>query len=197
MHPTRAHNPRRRAFTLIELICVILILSVIGGLIVPRISSTDARANEFRARSIAGLFSAVARKDALASEPMRLEYNREERTLELLVLRKREGERRARWVRDSLLPDADVSQLEPRTLYLDGIAQRPDEWTIEFPQNELRPAITLELQPTDETQRTRLWIVELLPYETKATLRTAGSETDPLRNRLVDLDAVGRGDSPW
>jgi prepilin-type N-terminal cleavage/methylation domain-containing protein len=197
MTATRAHNPRRRAFTLIELICVVLILSVIGGLIVPRITSNDARASEFRAQSIAGLFSAIARKDALANEPMRLKFDREQQTLELLVLRQRDDDRRARWVRDSLVPSVDVTQLTPRTLYLDGIAQRPDEWTIEFPQNQLRPAITLELQHTGESQATRIWIVELLPYETKATLRTAGAEQDAMRNRLVDLDAVGRGDSPW
>src|SRR6056297_3423322 len=155
MTATRAQNPGRSAFTLIELICVVLILSVIGGLIVPRITSNDARASEFRAESIAGLFSAVARKDALANEPMRLKFDREEQTLELLVLRKRADERRARWVRDSLVPAVDVTRLAPRSLYLDGIAQRPDEWTIEFPQNELRPAITLELVPTDQSQASR------------------------------------------
>ena len=192
-----SHIPHGRAFTLIELICVVLILSVIAGLIVPRISTGDARANQTRAQSIADLLSAIARKDALADEPMRLRFDRERRTLQLLVLRKREGDRRAQWTRDPLIPDVDVDQITPRTLYLNGIAQSPDRWTIRFPQNENRPSIALELAPVDATEQSRTWIAELLPYETKASLRTSGANTDPMRNRLVDLDAVGRGDSPW
>jgi len=73
----RWRTSRCYGFTLIELICVILILAVTAGLIAPRISSNDARAMNTKAEAIADFFSFAAKRDALADEPLRIENDRE------------------------------------------------------------------------------------------------------------------------
>ncbi len=202
MTHTGPHNPpRRAAFTMIELICVVLVLSVTAGLIVPRVVGNEARAQETKARAIADLFSAIARKDALSDEPLRLQFDREKQTLEFLVLRRdslQTSFNNAGWVKDPLAADIPLDDITPGTLSLDGVSQFPDNWTIEFPQTATRQPVHLTLDAINESGKpVPAWVVELLPYETKATIRRAGAASDPLRNRLVDLDAVGRGESPW
>ncbi len=195
------HNPiTPRAFTLIELICVVLVLAVTAGIIAPRISTSDARAMETKADTYAHLFSYIAKRDALSGEPMRLEFDRELDTLELLVLRRHSLEtslNRANWQPDPLAPSVDLTQVVPETLYLDGTPTVPERWSIEFPQSEVRPSIALALKGESASGRTRVWYVELLPYETKATIRDGTTLRDPLRNRAVDLDAIGRGETVW
>lgn len=153
-----------------------------------------------KAEAIADFFSFAAKRDALADEPLRIEYDREAGELRLLVLRSTEvnnSYKLRQWVSDPLAPDADVSSIALSQLYLDGTEAYPDEWTIEFPQTTPRQTIVAVLEPAGAELVTRRWIVELLPYETKATIRSATKGTDPLRNRAVDLDDAGRGDVPW
>ena len=201
MHRTPSHiQAAHRAFTLIELICVVLILAVTAGLIAPRISTSDTRAMDTKADTYAHLLSYIAKRDALSGEPMRLEYDREKNSLELLVLRRNSLDtslNNARWERDPLAPQADLSQVAPEVLYLDGTPTLPDRWSVEFPQSEIRPTLVLSLKGKSSSGRELIWYVELLPYETKATIRDATTQQDPLRDRAVDLDAVGRGESVW
>lgn len=196
-----AHNPNRRnGFTLVELICVVLILAVTAGLIAPRLSTNDTRALDIKANAIADLFSYIAKQDALSGEPMRLEFDREDNTLELLVLRRanlRDTLNRTRWQRDPLAPIIDLNEVTPATLYLDGGPAPLDRWSVEFPATDIRQTVVLTLAGATASGRELRWYVELLPYETKATIRTATDARDPMRDRSIDLDAVGRGESPW
>src|SRR5690606_4403416 len=72
------------SFTLLELIVVILIITILAGLIAPRVLDTSLRRAEAEAGDVSRLLSAAAQKDALTPRTLAIAWDGQTRRLELL-----------------------------------------------------------------------------------------------------------------
>ena len=64
-----------RAFTIIEILVVLVLLAVLSGIIVARITSAGARAQLVEAERLGALFDAAARRATTRAQPMLVRYN--------------------------------------------------------------------------------------------------------------------------
>ncbi|MFM9959474.1 MAG: prepilin-type N-terminal cleavage/methylation domain-containing protein [Phycisphaerales bacterium] len=212
-----------RAFTLVELIVVIVLLGVVAGLAAPRLLSTGARRAEANMREVADLLGVAARRDASsggqASDTQRLVFDAEKRTFALQVRRARtnargETEDAGVWRPDPLASPVNLEQVRLTRTVVDGVAADDRGWTLDFVPGQLRPTVELVVEAgaasASSSRRTgasdaRRWNLLLLPYASGAEIAELGATSATTRAgaagsaqlRSVDLDAQGVGDRPW
>ncbi len=75
------------AFTLIEVIVVIVMLAILAGIVVPRMAGADSRLADAQAAAAGSMLSIVGWRAAVAPEAMELEYDPVSNSLRLLVNR--------------------------------------------------------------------------------------------------------------
>lgn len=190
----------RRAFTLIELIVVVILLAVVTGLVAPRLLDVSRRKADETARAVRNLVSIAAYRDAVGTQRVALAYSRTDRTLALQTLRSPDGGvgegGPVQWLADPLVAPVLLEGMTLRSASMGGLALDVAQWRVEFPRHEPRGAIEIVMQA--ETGGTtsglpRLFTVSLLPSASEATLDAgAGGVETP-----VDLDATGQGVSTW
>jgi len=182
----------RRAFTLIELVVVIVILAVVAGVAAPRLLGSRSRAAQNEARSAAALLSVAAHRSALGTGRLAMEYSGTTRTLTLLRL----GPAESGWAPDSL---ADPVRLVNATLdsaAANGSVLPAGGWRVEFPTNDRRPDLVLVLRSTPETRTRRVWTIGLPSVGASAEL-VEGDRPASAWPVAIDLDAEGVGDQRW
>lgn len=202
-------------FTMIELIVVVVMLGVLGGLIVPRMMSTDRRRAQARVEALAGMLTVVAQREALGSHRMRMSYDRERGTVRLDALRVigEQGERMGGrdvlgeddWRPDPLVPEVAMEGLAMEEVRFDGRAADEDEWRVEFVPGVPRALIEIVVRMETGSSRSSsagagsVWLVELLPFAPDADVVTVGEGgvAEGRRARSVDLDEMGRGEVEW
>jgi len=195
---------------MIELIVVVVMLGVLGGLIVPRMMSTERRRAQARVEALAGMLTVVAQREALGSHRMRMSYDEKRGTVRLDALRVigERGERRSGadvlgeddWRPDPLVPEAVLEGISLAEVRFDGRPVEDERWQVEFVPGVPRAMIEMVVQAQTSTGRAgRVWLVELLPYAPEADIVTvgAGGVAEGRRARSVDLDAMGRGEVEW
>lgn len=197
------HAGRRgRAFTLIELIVVIIMISILAGFIVPRIINTGKRQAEIEATEVARLLSVAARRSALAAEVVAVEYDGTGPRLSMVVLRNVDTGRglKQAWVADPLTPPVELTAVNVVRAVGDGqvLGTAGGRWWVDFDPSQPRPVLWL-LVGDDRAAESEGWQIELLPEETSASKRPA---TDPSRASLagllrIDLDATNQGERAW
>lgn len=205
------HTPRRdraaargaavRAFSLIELIVVIVLLTIVAGAIAPRLIASSGRQAEASVRSAAALLSTAAHRDAVGGGDDSLAIVHDERagTLSLETLRREKGSNKAEWKRDRFTRPVELNPARIRTALADGRELPRGDWRIEFGPGEQRPTIELIVEAEAGRDR-RAWYLELLPYDTAAKLSAMSSSAAIPASaslRSIDLDAEGKGESPW
>src|SRR5215510_3248159 len=75
----------RPAFTLIEMIVVIIIVGVLAGVLLPQALSNTGRRAETEAQNVQRLISIAAERESLSPEPVAVEYDETSATLRILV----------------------------------------------------------------------------------------------------------------
>ncbi len=202
----RAWSARRRsrcAFTLIEMLVVVVLLGVVAGLVVPRMSTNDRRLAQARVREVASLLSVVAQRHTLTNDRLTLSYDRSTAVIELLVLRTiGEDARWARpeWAGDPLVPPVRLEGVELAEALFDGGRADTRSWRLDLNPGQPRPTIELLLRTPREASPQGAWLIELLPYSASPSMTdvgAAGRSASASGLRSVDLDAQGRGDSSW
>lgn len=189
-----------RAFTLIELIVVIVILTVAASLIVPRLASTPGRGAERNAIALAELLSAVGTRDALTSETLALAFEPRTKTASLQTLRARgqslEWTVPAEWARDTLVPSVTLDDAEILNVSADGVTVDPLSWRLEFRPGTPRPAVRIVVA---QKGAANAWRVDLPRGSMRAfiTPTTRTNTEPPLDPLTVDLDATGKEIQPW
>jgi prepilin-type N-terminal cleavage/methylation domain-containing protein len=192
----------RRAFTLIELIVVIILVGVLLGLIAPRMIDSGRRQAEFESAEITRLLGVAARRAALSGEIVAVEYDGSAPRLALVALRETQTSRGVRrtWVEDPLVPAVELTHVDILTASADGqtIGTAGSKWWVDFNPSEPRPALWL-LVGRPRSDSSAQWQVELLPEETSASRRPTSmpSRASAAGALRVDLDAINQGERAW
>lgn len=195
----RSPSPSPRAFTLIELIVVVVILAVIAGVILPRFTASPGRRAETSAILLADLLSAAGTREALTSQPVAVEFDSKTNTASLLDQRSRsplDWNSRAEWAPDPLSPPVTLDDADVLAVGVDGVPVDPARWRIEFTPGTARPAVRVVVGRHGASQAWRLD----LP---RGSMRTIVEPTDrtviqpPIEPLTVDLGSTGRGIEPW
>lgn len=187
-----------RAFTLVEMIVVIVILGVLAGVTTIRMTNTIGRRGGVAVSRVQNILDALAHRHVASQAPVALVYDasRGELRLDRYEFTSRLGEtpstqrEQGRWQRDILAPVVSFERdVFLRAAYLDGRVER-GSFRVEASPQSIRPTIEIEIQfgQTVET-------VSLLPSEMRSM--TLSQETDYLRLSPEDLHSTGSGDERW
>lgn len=210
---------RSRAFTLIELILVVVLISVLAAVALPRFTGGDRRHAENELAAVEAFLAAVAERDELSSEPLAIAFegggapgrargrdgDPPARGVLWLQVRRRADPSRPdqhpQWTPDPLVAPVTLSFLTLREAAADNLRLDPRAWRVTLTQTEPRPALSLLLvMDAAPGGAAAAWQVDLPPHSTAPT-RTAVAggalRLMPAPSRAIDLDAVGRGNQPW
>ena len=191
----RRHNPR--AFTIVELIVIVVILGVLAGVTVPRLLDLSDRAVAGELRDVADLLSSAGAREALSSAPVAIEYR--DQIFRLLTLRSPDEltpwSGYGQWVEDKLALPVRLDLLTLGTASAGGQMLDGEAWRVSFSTLEARPAIALGLAD----RQGRAWAVWLASDADRAQIASLGGgvTADDLQPSPVDLDATGREEDPW
>lgn len=186
---------RHSAFTLVELITVVVILAVLSAMVVPRVVNWDERRAESSVREVADTLSGAARRHLFSTQRLAIDFA--EGRLRLLTLRLRDpgsfSTNDQSWLEDPLTPSVQLTDLELIEASADGRALDPRRFRVDLPAAEPRPQIVLRLAMTGGRNRTE-WIIHLPPTADRAAVTT---DDDAVFDTRLDLDRAGLRDEPW
>ncbi|MBX3357763.1 MAG: type II secretion system protein [Phycisphaeraceae bacterium] len=203
--PKGARLAAARAFTLVELILVIVLISILASVVVPRLTGNDGRRAENEVRAIESLLAAAATRDAFTAEPRILAWDAPSGTLAMFVRRVATGsvDSEPAWLEDGLVPPVRLALTEIREATADGQRLDTGSFAVQFSQTEPRPSLALLIAPRRQGARDAAgdsWQIDLAP-EAIEPIRTPVASSAPRLSaspsRTVDLDATGQGGKPW
>ena len=166
---------------------VVVILVVLAGAIGPRLAAMGGREVRASALSVGDLVSVAARRDALTSQRVALEYDGERSRFVLMTV---DAASPGVWREDKLMPPLDLGDTRLEAS-VDGVGLDAKGWRVEFPQGSRRPALQILLSDAKNKEH---WRVEL-PSSAAHAAVSAGNSLG-MSDQAVDLDAGG-GTSPW
>jgi prepilin-type N-terminal cleavage/methylation domain-containing protein len=188
-----------RAFTMIELIVVVVILGVMAAAIVPRMFGNERRAAENEIRQVTSFLSTVASRSALSSQSLGIRYSAADGRMELYSLRARGNAGDFAAARD-FLPDpvtlpVRLNHVKLSAATVGGLPVDQSQLWVEFAAGAPRPSVVMVF----EFDKRAAWHVELSGDESQAVY-AATELTDnatPRYSRTDDLDKKGASQTPW
>ena len=181
----------RRAFTLLEIIIVIIMIAIMSSIILPRLSGTRNREFTLTVERVADVVLMYAHRNATSNQPAALQYNSELKEFSLLTKIEEEGERY--WDFDALANPIRLPSWidqDALSIYVDGDLTDTSQWPITSSPGEARPLIEIMLQ-----WENRSAVISLAPHAIGPRVWLDGRGREPLMP--IDLDAQGRGQEEW
>jgi prepilin-type N-terminal cleavage/methylation domain-containing protein len=187
----------RRAFSLIEVVVVCVILGILAGVAVPRFINMDGRRAEANVREFAELVSSAAARDQLTGQAVALDYDASTRRLRLYVPDTRVDSRGNQvrsgdWIPDPLSRGVELEEATVVSATQDFAELDSVRWRLTFPRGEPRPRLVVILAQDGGDRR---WAVVLTPTGTRAQVMDPELATQDQDS--VDLDATGKSTSAW
>jgi len=205
---TPGASPAATGFTLVEMIVVMIVLSVLAAVVVPRVAGLGVRQAEAEVRQAQDMLTLAAEKAAALNAPAAIDYA--DKTLTLYTFRMKadpsgnaaadlsiEGAGAGKWTPDPLANPLRLSRVTVDAARLDGVplpAGKP--WRITFSPGQARPGVEFDLK--DDSSRT--WTLRLESDATQTTASRAGQAdagSNAAPRRSIDLDDAGRGTAKW
>jgi prepilin-type N-terminal cleavage/methylation domain-containing protein len=184
---------RARAFTIIEVIVVVVIMGVLAAVTIPRIGGMAGRRVRATAEAVADLLATAARRESLTSQQSVVTYSKELHTISLRMLVPDAADSSvAVWQEDRLAPPIDLGESVVQAVEADGGAMDPGLWSFEFLPGVRRPGLAIVLSDLGNRER---WRVELPSGAAQAVVSQA--EYSGLLDQSIDLDAAGAGSAAW
>lgn len=194
------HGPgseARRGFSLLEVVISVVILAILAGMVIPRITRIGKEAREVPLAQLEQLLSTLAYRDIARSGAVGLWREAGTHSVRLVTrgMGELEGDESAlEWVVDPL---AIPLTLPPRTELLEVMVDdeplQPDDFLIVLNPGSPRPKLSFTLgHEGGETT------VVLLPTALQPRRESASAQGEFLDLRApIDLDAEGREQDPW
>lgn len=195
---TRRHNftsrpTPRRAFTMIELIVVIIMLGVAAGVMSVRFTDTGYRTAQVKIAQVESLLETLAHRQIVSNAHFAVVFDTDELWLERLM--QESGDEFGQWHDDPMVKPVafDEGPVDFVALKLDGDVIR-NPIRAQFRPGEPRPLLEIELAYEDKNVT-----LELLPHALSPVRRgdTESRNTVSQKLEAVDLDSEGRGDEEW
>ncbi|MCH2142887.1 MAG: type II secretion system GspH family protein [Phycisphaerales bacterium] len=193
--------PQRRAFTLIEVILVTVMMALLATVVLVRFSGTEGRRFELAVEEIGDLLLMYAVRSEFAEDPVGISSNPDRNSLRLMLRRRTDETAPAEWVPDlsvqevRLPASVDVSALE---FVLDGDQMDPSDRPLTSIPGQPRPLMQVTVRSTD-TRLPQEVVLTLAPTAWRPTI--SGGSGGLLRNDTVrateDLDNTGRWQEDW
>ncbi len=198
----RTASPRfAAAFSMIELVVVIILLAIFAGVALPRLAGGRERRAEVEARAVAGLLSALAQREALSGRGVALECDEAAGRVSLLVAAEGSADG---WATLPLVNAVQLDAARVSRVLVDGgalPANPAGSLRVAMPAGVPRPGIDvlIEMAGARAGETGRAWQVSLEPGAAGAlVVRLADAGAFAARaGGAVDLDAVGRRAEPW
>ncbi len=203
----------RRAFTLLELVVVVVMIAILATVFLPRLTGQSQRQAEGEAIRVQQLVTAAAERSSLAGGQVAIRYTTSDEGPTLAVVSREPApleNARARttpsWKPELLIDPLRLEHLELKHATSDGRRLDPRQWVVPLNGAMTRPALSLVLGQKD-TPAGAAYRIDLAQDAIEA--RRTGLAPDQIGvagsralqagppERAVDLDATGRGDSPW
>lgn len=201
-HSRRAIAPAARAFTMIEVLVVVALVSVTAMIVVPRLAGAGARQARVEVQAARAVVSAAAQRDALSSQATCLTYSEQTRELALLVEDVQTDPTAARhWSPAALVTPAQIETAQLRAVAIDGVPSGAASWRIDFEPSQPRPSLSLLfVYEGSAIGGSGAWQLDL-PGDATAAIVTALPSAEawrPVMQRAAtDLDAQGRRNTAW
>jgi len=188
------------AFTMIEMIVVVLLIGIVGAIVVPRLVGSSSRRADQECEDVRRLISVAASRSALSGQTVLVRYDGADGVMEALPqveIETSEGTR-SEWKRDLMMPSVRLDALRFRRGTADAQALGSSGWSVMFTGGEPRPQLWLAFAPVN-AEESAGWQVEILPEETGASRRRMNQMSRASGSGLyrVDLDAAGQGERAW
>lgn len=179
---------------MIELIVVIVMLGVLAGAVIPRMTRRSDREAEQNVRVLADLFSTAAARSAIAGQHVALWYDASgDGRMWMETSRAASAsdfESNPVWAVDPIISEQRADRLTFVSGSLDGRALDTRKWTIEMVPGQERGMAVATFR---DREGTRAWSIVLPP----GSLRAQVLEGDTPRDDSIDLDATGMGEVSW
>jgi len=160
----------RRAFSMVEVLVVILILAVLAGAVAPRLASFTALRVAPTARQTGDVLSIAARRDRLTSQRVAIDFA--DGTLRMLVLASSPEGSGSEWREVPLAPPVMLGEVELVSARLDGVELDPEQWRVELAASGRPVSMVLLLAGPGGKDP---WTVELSPEGAAAQVRRGWS----------------------
>jgi prepilin-type N-terminal cleavage/methylation domain-containing protein len=188
----RRCTPTRHAFTLLEIIIVIMIIGVMAVMVIPRIGGNQNREFTLAVERVNDVVLMFAHRVSTSNQAAAIRYNAELKQFELLA-KVEEDENEFVWGIDPLAPPVRLpSWLESDALaiFVDGEFTDTSQWPVTTTPGETRPLIEVELHWEGHSA-----LISLPSHAMGPNIWLDGVGSEPLMP--IDLDEQGRGREEW
>ena len=202
-----------RGFTLIEVIVTVVVLSVVFGVVAPRLLALGSGEAEAEVERVAGAVSAVARRSALGSERLAVVYEPGGGVgagvirVESFRTGRGEGEDgEASWRTDPFVDDVELSGAGVWRAVIGGVEYRGEVvsgggggegWRFELVPGQVRRSFVVELRERPMGEGSRRWVIDLPSYGARVGVIDPEGRSSFERLSPVDLDEAGDGEGRW
>lgn len=192
--PGRDARATVRAFTLLEMIVVIIVLAILATLIIPRLTGNQKR--EFRATvdKVGDLLTMYGQRQNLGQKIVGLQQRRDDNTIMLIEIDSADAAGFSNWridpyVKPVRLPvfmtDADIE------FYVDGDPYDIADWPLSSEPGQERPTIEIRMRGPED------FATLVLQPHGVAPIVINGENSSGINREPVDLDAEGRSREDW
>ncbi|MCC6321650.1 MAG: prepilin-type N-terminal cleavage/methylation domain-containing protein [Phycisphaerales bacterium] len=211
-----AARARRGAFTLVEMVVVIIILGVLAGVTLPRLFGNESRRLDVETQTVQRMLSIVAERGSLIPEPVAIDFDGETSTFRIMARRKGaafvakragvDAQPAQDWATDSLVEPVTLARTRLANAWIDGRPLPKRAWRVVFNPGEQRPALVLQIEAISGGiapgggDSKPVWQIALGSDDAAATrtaISAARSGAPLATSRAIDLDATGKGDKAW
>ena len=185
-------NPTRHAFTLLEIIVVIMIIGVMAVMVIPRIGGNQNREFNLAVDRVNDVVLMFAHRVSTSNQAAAIRYNAELKQFELLA-KVEVDENEFVWGIDPLAPPVrlpDWLESDSLAIFVDGEFTDTSQWPVTTTPGETRPLIEVELHWEEHTA-----LISLPSHAMGPNIWLDGVGSEPLMP--IDLDEQGRGREEW
>jgi prepilin-type N-terminal cleavage/methylation domain-containing protein len=185
-----------RAFTLIEMIVVLVLIAIMAALAVPRMSGNEQREFKIAVDQVSDLLTMYAQRQNLGQKMIGIYHDRYRNSLDLVVL-DTDGDpanHSASWRPDTYVKPVILPRFmleNDVAISVDGDAVDASEYPITCEIGQERPWLEIAMRGGGERA-----LISLAPYGVAPTLSASFASAGVQRTKY-DLDGAGRSREDW